>query len=222
MSGQTNRSKQILLGLNIVYAIEGILLIGVAACTKDSTEITSVPIVGGIIASGIFLLCVSVFGIYATIKHNQVLLFYYMITLTVIFIIQFAVSCACLNVDKERVQKISRDAWDAADSAGQLDGIHNAESKLECCGYDEQDPRLNETATDEHWIQERQWCITNIDTCTEPLTTTTTTTTPLTTTTPTTTSTTTETESTSVTTEETTTNSNNSAITSRIWSFSIQ
>ena len=90
------------------FQMVSFLLIGVATYGKTSNVITSLPIVGGIVASGVFLLFVSVLGLIATMKHHQVLLFFYMAILLVIFIIQFSVACACLAVDKDREQEISQ------------------------------------------------------------------------------------------------------------------
>ena len=60
--------------------------------------ITSLPIVGGITASGVFLLFISVVGLIGAMKHHQVMLFFYMVVLFFIFIIQFSCSCAALTM----------------------------------------------------------------------------------------------------------------------------
>ena len=80
------------------------LLIGVATYAKTSSKIVTLPIVGGIVACGVFLLFVAVLGLIATVKHHQVMLFFYMMILFVIFVIQFSVACACIgfNVDQEK------------------------------------------------------------------------------------------------------------------------
>jgi tetraspanin-13/31 len=48
------------------------LLIGVATYGKTSNMITSLNIVGGIVASGVFLLFIAVVGLYGAMKHHQV------------------------------------------------------------------------------------------------------------------------------------------------------
>ena len=78
------------------------LLIGVATVGKSSAVITSLPLLGGIVASGVFLLFVAVLGLLATLKHHQILLFVYMIVLFGIFVIQFCVSCAAIGVNEEQ------------------------------------------------------------------------------------------------------------------------
>ena len=49
------------------------LLIGVATYGKTSNMITSLQTVGGIVASGVFLLFIAVVGLYGAIKHHQVI-----------------------------------------------------------------------------------------------------------------------------------------------------
>ena len=74
---------------------------------KTQGYITSLPIVGGITASGVFLLFVSVVGLVGAMKHHQVMLFFYMVVLFFIFIIQFSCSCAALTMaDNEHDQLV--------------------------------------------------------------------------------------------------------------------
>lgn len=47
-------------------------MIGVATYGKTSNVITSLEIVGGIVASGVFLLFISVVGLVGALKHHQV------------------------------------------------------------------------------------------------------------------------------------------------------
>ena len=84
------------------------LLIGVATYAKTSSIVVTLPIVGGMVACGVFLLFVAVLGLIATIKHHQVMLFFYMMILFVIFVIQFSVACACIGVNLEQEKKMSR------------------------------------------------------------------------------------------------------------------
>ena len=63
--------------------------------------VTDLPIIGGITASGVFLLFISVVGLIGAMKHHQVLLFFYMVVLFLIFIIQFSCSCAALSVNEK-------------------------------------------------------------------------------------------------------------------------
>ena len=96
------------------------ILIGVATYGKTSNEVKSLPIIGGIAACGVFLLAISIVGLIGAVRHHQVhsqlcfstnicyipslqvMLFFYMITLLLIFVIQFSVACACLGVDEDK------------------------------------------------------------------------------------------------------------------------
>lgn len=53
-----------------------LVLIGVAVYAKASAKITSLPILGGIIACGVFLLLVAVLGVVGAVRHSQVILFF--------------------------------------------------------------------------------------------------------------------------------------------------
>jgi len=135
MCGGFTCSKNTLLGLNITYVLVSFLLIGVATYGKSSAVIDSLPVLGGIVASGVFLLFVAVFGLLATLKHHQIMLFLYMIILSLIFIIQFSVACAALGIDQDQEIKVLHKAWDAADNSTRL----NAERFLSCCGFESTD-----------------------------------------------------------------------------------
>ena len=78
------------------------LLIGVATYGKTSAVVDSLPIIGGIAACGSFLLLISIVGMIGAVRHHQVILFFYMIILFIIFILQFSIACACLAVDEEQ------------------------------------------------------------------------------------------------------------------------
>ena len=88
-----------------ILQVVAFLLIGVATYGKGSAVITSLPILGGIVASGVFLLFVAVLGLLATLKHHQILLFVYMIVLFTIFVIQFSCSCAAIGFDTDAEMK---------------------------------------------------------------------------------------------------------------------
>lgn len=54
----------------------GFILIGVATYGKAANLVTSLPIIGGIVACGIFLLVIAIMGLIGAVKHHQVLLFF--------------------------------------------------------------------------------------------------------------------------------------------------
>ena len=55
----------------------------------------------GIVACGVFLLFIAIVGLYGAIKQHQVALFFYMVVLFSIFVIQFSVACASLAASTE-------------------------------------------------------------------------------------------------------------------------
>uniref|UniRef100_A0AAR2JIK2 Tetraspanin 31 n=1 Tax=Pygocentrus nattereri TaxID=42514 RepID=A0AAR2JIK2_PYGNA len=56
-------SKNALCSLNVVYMLVGLLLIGVAAWGKGFGIVSSIHIIGGVIAVGFFLLLISIVGL---------------------------------------------------------------------------------------------------------------------------------------------------------------
>ncbi|NWX94720.1 TSN31 protein, partial [Nothoprocta pentlandii] len=80
----------------------GLLLIGVAAWGKGFGIVSSIHIIGGVIAVGFFLLLIAIVGLIGAIHHHQVMLFFYMIILGLVFIFQFGVSCSCLAINRSR------------------------------------------------------------------------------------------------------------------------
>ncbi|KAK2703601.1 hypothetical protein QYM36_018000 [Artemia franciscana] len=56
-------TKTSLVVLNIIYIVVSFILIGVAAYGKASSLVTSLPVIGGITACGIFLLLTAILGL---------------------------------------------------------------------------------------------------------------------------------------------------------------
>jgi tetraspanin-13/31 len=132
MCGNFNFSKNALVALNICYILVSFLLIGVATYGKTSSYVESLPIIGGIAACGVFLLVISIIGLIAAVRHHQVGLFFYMIVLLVIFVIQFSVACACLAVHEEQELHYAKKGWEAVDNETRFE----AETVFQCCGFD--------------------------------------------------------------------------------------
>ena len=149
-------NKRLLAGINIGYVLIAFIMIGVATYAKNSNKINSLPVIGGIIACGIFLLLVAVLGVLATFKESQKMLFYYMIIVVILFVLQFSISCVCLGVDKERELRLAGNAWKSVDHTP-FDVIHDVEDYFQCCGLDADDQRITNNAT-VPWGAERVWC----------------------------------------------------------------
>jgi len=160
MCGGFTCSKNTLVGLNVMYILVSLLMIGVAVHSKVSGIVTSIPIVGGITASGVFLLFISVIGLLGAMKHHQVMLFIYMVVLFFIFIIQFSCSCAALSVSPDDQIKIIKTAWDTAEKSDYTaDLIVSAERQFDCCGlgiYDNFTQYENPNQDDHDWSKEKK------------------------------------------------------------------
>ena len=59
-----------------IFQIVALILIGVAAYCHVVSIIVSLSLVGGIIASGVFLMLIAIIGYIGAVKHHQVLLFF--------------------------------------------------------------------------------------------------------------------------------------------------
>uniref|UniRef100_A0A672M3N8 Tetraspanin-31 n=1 Tax=Sinocyclocheilus grahami TaxID=75366 RepID=A0A672M3N8_SINGR len=93
-------SKNALCSLNVVYMLVGLLLIVVAAWGKGFGIVSSIHIIGGVIAVGFFLLLIAIVGLIGAVHHHQVMLFFYMVILFIVFLFQFGVSCSCLAMNQ--------------------------------------------------------------------------------------------------------------------------
>jgi len=133
MCGGFTCSKNTLVGLNVIYILVSFLMIGVAVHGKVSGIVTSLPIVGGITACGVFLLMISVIGLIGAVRHHQVLLFFYMVVLFLIFLIQFSCSCAALAINEDDEIRLIKKAWTTAETSSPS-LVVQAEQTFDCCG----------------------------------------------------------------------------------------
>lgn len=62
--------------LSVALQLVGLLLIGVAAWGKGFGLVSSIHIIGGVIAVGVFLLLIAIVGLIGAIHHHQVMLFF--------------------------------------------------------------------------------------------------------------------------------------------------
>lgn len=111
MCGGFTCSRNTLAALNLIYIVVSFILIGVAAYGIAASFITSLAIVGGVIACGVFLFLLSLLGLIGALRHNQVLLFFYMIILFLLFIVQFSIACACLAFNEEQQHHLAYEGW---------------------------------------------------------------------------------------------------------------
>jgi tetraspanin-13/31 len=131
MCGNFNFSKNALVALNICYIMVAFILIGVATYGKTSAYVDSLPIIGGIAACGVFLLVIAIVGLIGAVRHHQVMLFFYMVVLSVIFILQFSIACSCLAVGEEKEIEYAHTGWNNSDNETRFE----AQTLFSCCGF---------------------------------------------------------------------------------------
>ncbi|CAN9504148.1 unnamed protein product [Ophioblennius macclurei] len=128
-------SKHSLCVLNIVHVMVSLLMICIAAWGKWLGLVSSFQVVGGVIGVGVFLFFVALAGLVGAMKHHQVLLFFYMIILSMVFIVQFSVSTACLTINKAQQDHLLETGWNNSESTRR-----DVEKSLNCCGFRHVDP----------------------------------------------------------------------------------
>lgn len=109
---------------------------------------SSIHIIGGVIAVGVFLLLIAIVGLIGAMHHHQVMLFFYMVILFIVFLFQFGVSCSCLAMNRGQQETLLNSAWGMLDNKTKID----LESQLNCCGL------LNVTASRTQFDQDLQYC----------------------------------------------------------------
>lgn len=123
-------TKNSLCALNLLYVLVSLLLIGVAAWGKWFGLVSSIRVMAGVISVGSFLFLVALVGLCGALKHHQVLLFFYMIVLFLVFVVQFSVSCACLAINKDQQNQLLEIGWNKSEATHA-----DVETTLNCCGF---------------------------------------------------------------------------------------
>ncbi|XP_075683888.1 tetraspanin-13 isoform X1 [Rhinoderma darwinii] len=123
-------SKNSLCVLNLLYIMVSLLLIGIAAWGIGFGLISSLRVVGVAVAVGILLFLIALVGLIGAIKHHQVLLFFYMIILFLVFVVQFSVSCASLALNREQQDQLLEVGWNHTATARS-----DIEKNFNCCGF---------------------------------------------------------------------------------------
>ncbi|KAH8294973.1 hypothetical protein KR018_004862 [Drosophila ironensis] len=131
MCGGFTCSKNALIALNILYVMIGFLLIGVGVYARAASIVTNLPIVGGILACGVILICISMLGLAGAVKHHQVMLFFYMIILFMLFLIQFSIASSCLAVNSEQQQQFAEQGWMTVP----VELRQQVQDSMLCCGF---------------------------------------------------------------------------------------
>ncbi|XP_044761898.1 tetraspanin-31-B isoform X1 [Coccinella septempunctata] len=134
MCGGFTCSKNSLIALNILYILVGSILISVAVYGRAASVVSNLPIVGVLIACGIILIMISMLGLLGAIKHHQVMLFFYMVILFLLFLLQFSVACACLGVNTEQQEQMAEQGWNKGGNSTRI----RVQDTFTCCGFSEQ------------------------------------------------------------------------------------
>ncbi|KAF7489916.1 Tetraspanin-31 [Sarcoptes scabiei] len=137
MFGGFTCTKNALKALNILYIVVAIILICVATYGRVTVQITDFSIIEGIFSCGVFLLILSIFGLIGTINHHQVILFFYMTILFILFIVQFSIAFACLAFDSNQQMNLAEREWRNASEKSHQQIQH----LFDCCGFHEGDPQ---------------------------------------------------------------------------------
>lgn len=124
------------LTLKFVLKVVGITLIATAVYKNRFTDL---PIIPSIIACGAVLISLALMGLYGGIKHHQVTLFFYMIILFCLFIVQFAIACSCLAVNKHQQKIFAEEGWNSFSDETKSE----VQTTFSCCGF-------NSTIADDH------------------------------------------------------------------------
>ena len=158
MFGITEFFKKCFWAINIFNVIISIILISVGTHCKNAVGFGSIPIIGGIIACGVLLFLITAFGFFAAYGKNQTFLFYFMIGIGVLFIIQISVAIACVQGGDEKDEKVLAKHWEKFDTPKKHLKLREAELKFECCGLNGTDQRFNITNIEDYWKEERDFC----------------------------------------------------------------
>lgn len=118
----------------------GFLLIGVAVYGIQASIVTNLPIIGGILACGVILILISILGLAGAYKHHQVMLFFYMIILFLLFLIQFSIACSCLAVNSEQQKQLAEQGWSKVPDSIKSE----VQQSFTCCGFNSTTEALTE------------------------------------------------------------------------------
>ncbi|XP_055848996.1 tetraspanin-13 isoform X1 [Episyrphus balteatus] len=156
MCGGFTCSKNALIALNILYVLVGFLLIGVGVYGRAASIVTNLPIVSGILACGVILILISMLGLAGAVKHHQVMLFFYMIILFLLFLIQFSIASSCLAVNSVQQQELAEQGWNNVPNSIRKE----VQDTFFCCGFNSTSISTEDTSCD---IINKQCCIGSFD-----------------------------------------------------------
>ncbi|XP_012288822.1 tetraspanin-31-A isoform X2 [Orussus abietinus] len=129
----STKSREGVVELLTTASVVAFILIGVAVYGRASALVTNLPIIGGILACGVILILISILGLIGAVKHHQVLLFFYMLVLFLLFMVQFSIACACLAVNAEQQEQLAEQGWKRVSP----DLRTTVQETFHCCEFNE-------------------------------------------------------------------------------------
>ncbi|OQV15561.1 putative Tetraspanin-31 [Hypsibius exemplaris] len=132
-------ARKSLVAVNVLYICVSIILLGAAGYGLAANSISSFGVVIAILTVSVLLFLIAVVGIVAAVKHHQVMLFFYMVILFVLFIVQFSVACACLSIGDDYMRTLMGKGYSLASKETKI----QIEENWGCCGFYGMDEKRN-------------------------------------------------------------------------------
>ncbi|CAI8054713.1 Tetraspanin-31 [Geodia barretti] len=117
--------------LNVFYIALALFLIGVVVASKAISYFTDPSILAGLAVCASILFLVAVLGLAGTVKHHQVVLFFYMVSLGLSGIVLFAVSVAALAAPDSYQTSFFDTTWRRLGSRDK----QSIQDHFDCCGF---------------------------------------------------------------------------------------
>lgn len=124
--------KSSLVLLNILYMLIALILIAVPAFAYGMNYFTSYSLIGSLIGAGVFLFLFSFLGLCGALHHHQVVLFFYMVVLGLLCIVQFASSITLVAINDQQRDNILNKSWVHATNSSR----NEVQEAFDCCGFD--------------------------------------------------------------------------------------
>ena len=121
--------------VNLLYGILAISLFIISTYCYFKPKLLSLGLFLGLIVISLFLLVLSFLGILGAYSHSHVILFFYSLLMLFCFIIQYALSIACLAAAHRDLVRLITLAWNKLDV---LMRIHVMEH-YQCCALNKDD-----------------------------------------------------------------------------------
>ncbi|XP_033624137.1 tetraspanin-31-like [Asterias rubens] len=133
MAEQSDRIHKALIAVNCLYVILGIILISMSAIAMQATLLLTTPVVGGLAATGTFLLLLAILGILGVVMGNQALIFFYLVFMCITCFMQSCMAIACLGAfGKAHRTDVLLNGWEEASNVTR----QQLQSSFLCCGLD--------------------------------------------------------------------------------------